>query len=403
MRTSLAWTRGNLTRCIALGLALIVALSGCTREPAPAPRPAADVIGADLDARGFVDSADGHLRVSGKGGLLLSLARQAVPPPAPAGWELVGPVFDVTAQDRQRRPVQQLAARLMLRFDVAGDRPLTVLVHDGQGWQVVESELDDDGLLTASVEHLTPYTVGAPKGSGPGQPSSSGRAASSPTRSASSATRGAPAATRPAPAAPRGAPAATRTIPTGTQPLPTRGTPAPQVTTAVTSVPAADAQTALTNAIKPLKGKTVRVTQAAGFTGNLYVALPPALQESLGAALGAGGTGYYGLYNAVNEAVTVQAAGSGGSASGAFTLLAEPRTAMPASASDAQAQLKALFPGVTASLTQVQATGTDTTTAFVFYGVSGATAYSLGYVSYAGVPLAYVAAGSGSYQAFVPK
>ncbi len=354
-------TQGKVVRSIVLVLALVMALSGCTRAPAPAARPTADVIGADLDVRGFVDSADGALRVSGKGGLLLSLARQAVPPAAPAGWELVGPVFDVTAQDRQRRPVQQLAARLMLRFDVAGDRPLTVLVHDGQGWQVVESELDDDGLLTASVDHLTPYTVGAPKGSGP---------AKTPTS------------------------ASTRAVPT-------RGTPAPKATTAVTPASSTDAQTALGAAIKPLKGKSVKVTQATGYTGSLYVAVPSALQSSLGAALGAGGAGYYGLYNAVNEAVTVQAAG--GSANGALTLLVEPKTTMPASASEAQTQLKTLFPGVIASLTPVQATSTATTTAYLFYGVSGNTAYSLGYVSYQGVPMAYAVAGSGSYQAFVPR
>lgn len=399
MRTSPTWTQGKTAHSIILAVMLCatLALSGCTAASAPAPRQVADVIGADLAARGFVDSADGSLRVSGKGGLLLSLARQVNPPPAPAGWELVGPVFDITAQDSQRRPVQQLASRLILRFNTTGGRPLTVLVHDGRGWQVVESELDDDGLLTAGVDHLTPYTVGAPKGSGPGrQPSTSSRAASP-------AAKAAPAATRSAPAATRGAPSATRTAPTGTRAVPTRGTPAPQVTTAVTPVSSADAQTALAKAIQPLKGKAVRVTQAAGFTGNLYVALPPALADSLGAALSAGGTGYYGLYNAVNEAVTVQAAGSGGTASGAFTALVEPRTIMPASADDAQAQLRALFPGVTVPLTQVPATWTGTTAAYVFYGVSGTTAYSVGFVSYEGLPLAYAAVGSGSYAVFVPR
>jgi hypothetical protein len=386
MQTSTTRTQSKIARGIILTLVLsaALALSGCTGA-----RPVAEVIGADLEARGFVDSADGGLRISGQGGLLLSLARQANPPPAPAGWELVGPVFDVTAQDRQRRPVQQLASRLMLRFNVKGDRPLTVLAHDGQGWQVVESELDDDGLLTASVDHLTPYTVGAPKGSGPGQSTTGGRAA--------------PAATRAAPAATRPAPAATRTLPTGTRAIPTVIASQTQVTTAVTPVSAADAQAALANAIKPLKGKSVRVSQAAGYTGNLYVTLPPEIQGALGEALSAGGSGYYGLYNAVNEAVTMQAAGSSGSASGAFTLLIEPRTGMPASADAVQAQLKALFPGVTVPLTEVPVAWSDNVTGYVFYGVSGNTAYSLGYITYSGIPLAYAAVGSGSYSAFVPR
>lgn len=279
--------------------------------------------------------------------------------------------------------MQQLASRLVLRFNTTSNRPLTVLVYNGQGWQVAESELDADGLLTASVDHLTPYTVGAPKGSESGrQPSTSSRAASPTTKTA---------------------PAATRTAPTGTRAVPTRGTPAPRVTTAVTPASAADAQTALAKAIQPLKGKAARVTQAAGFTGDLYVALPPALADSLGAALSAGGTGYYGIYNAVNEAVTIQAAGSGGATSGAFTALVEPRTTMPANADDAQAQLRALFPGVTVPLAQVQATGAGTTAAYVFYGVSGTTAYSVGFLSYEGLTLAYAAVGSGSYAAFVPR
>lgn len=98
MRTSPTWTQGKpaCRATLAVLLCAALTLSGCAVASAPSPRPAADVIGADLAARGFVDSADGSLRVSGKGGLLLSwrprpLARQVTPPPAPAGWELVGP------------------------------------------------------------------------------------------------------------------------------------------------------------------------------------------------------------------------------------------------------------------------------------------------------------------------
>jgi len=368
MRIFATKAHSKITLSIVMGLILssMLALSGCTATAVPATQGTPDATGTDLNIRGFVDSADGALRVSGKAGLLLSLARQANPPTAPAGWELVGPVFDITAQDHQRRPVRQLASTLLLRFNVIVDRPLTVLVYDGQGWQVVESELDADGLLTASVNHLTPYAVGAPRGSGPARTVSPSRVT----------------------------PASTRTVPV-------RGTPQPRVTTTTAPVASTDAQSALSAAVKALKGKSVKITQAAGYTGNLYVAVPSTLQGSLGAALSAGGSGYYGIYNAVNEAVTVQ--GSGGNASGALTLLVEPKTTMPASASDAQTQLAALFPGVTATLTPAQAASNATTTAYVFYGVSGNTAYSLGYVSYQGVPLAYAVAGSGSYQAYVPR
>jgi len=375
MRNFVASTCKRIAPGIVLIMFLSLVLPGCSAVPERTA--AGDVRDVALSVRGFVDSTDGVLRVSGKGGLLLSLIRQTNPSAAPAGWELVAPVFDVTARDRQRRPLQQLASALSLRFRVAGDRPLTVLVHDGQMWQVVESEVNADGLLTASVDHLTPYTVGAPRGSGP--------------TGATSATRTAPAMTR---AAPTRAVSSTRTVPA-------QGTLQPNATTVVTPVSFADAQTALASAIKPLKGRSVKVTQASGYTSSLYVAVPPALQGSLGAALNAGGAGYYGLYTALNEAVTVQA--SGGSANGTLTLLIEPKTTMPTSADDAQAQLQTLFPGITAALTPVSMTSTATTTAYIFYGVSGNTAYSLGYVSYQGVPLAYAVAGSGSYQAFVPQ
>ncbi len=197
--------------------------------------------------------------------------------------------------------------------------------------------------------------------------------------------------------------AAARPTPVGTRTVPTRRMPTPQVTSVVTPTSLADAQAALSKAIQPIKGKTVRVSQAAGFTGAVYVMVPPALQSSLGAALSAGGDGYIGIYNTVNQAVTIRGAGSNGNASGALTLLAEPRAGMPANASDAQAQLRTLFPGISAPLTQVQASWATSATTYAFYGVSGNTAYAVGFVIYNGVSLAYATVGSGSYKAFVPK
>jgi hypothetical protein len=106
-----------------------------------------------------------------------------------------------------------------------------------------------------------------------------------------------------------------------------------------------------------------------------------------------GGAGYYGLYNAVNEAVTVQ-----GGNDNALTLLVEPRTAMPASAAEAQSQLKAAFPGVTVPLVESQ----SSIPGYVYYGTSGAASYSLGFISYQNLPLAYAMAGSGTYANQVP-
>jgi len=75
---------------------------------------------------------------------------------------------------------------------------------------------------------------------------------------------------------------------------------------------------------------------------------------------------------------------------------------MPTTAADAKTKLQSYFPGVTVTLTQAQPTSTGTT-GYVFYGTSGNTTYSLGYVSYNGVALAYAMSGSGTYQSLVPK
>ncbi len=369
-KTRADWPAGSGVHLhILVGLIILAWLVSCqmpapsalTRAAQATPTTASEM--TDLAANGYVDSADGRLRVAGQTSLLMSLKALANPPAAPAGWELVGPAFEVTAQDRQRRPVRQLAAAVQLRFDVPDDRPLTVLVYTGTAWQVVVSEVDAAGKLTASVDHLTPYAVGAP-------------------------VRGKPGA---------GVTVAPRVTPGRAAASVANATPGANATVAVATTAPTEVQNALASAAKALKNKSVRITSAAGYAGSLYLAGPPALQDSLGAAAGAGGTGAYGLYNAVNEAAVVQASGS--HASGSLTLLVEPKTTFPASAADAQKQLLALFPGITAPLTQAQAN----TTAYVFYGTAGNTAYSTGYVSYNGVPLAYALSGSGIYQSFVPK
>jgi len=333
-------------------LALVCLLASLALVACQGSAPAVLEGEGDLEAKGIVDSADGRMSVIGKSQLLVSLKSMNNAPVAPAGWEFVGPVFDVTAQDRQRRPVQKLAAALKLRFEVTTDRAVTVMVHNEAGWEIVPSDIDADGKLTADVEHLTPYVAAAPK---------SGNAAR----------------------------AAATVVP--------RITPNPKATVVTAPASSSDAQAALDSAVAAIKQKKVKVTSAAGYTGSLCVALPGVLQSTLD-AVSVNGTAYYGLYNAVNEAFTAQAKGS--ASSGTLTLLAEPKTSFPASADDARSALASLFPGVpVSSLTQSR---TDSS-AYFFYSTNGNTAYGAGYVTYNGVTLAYAMVGSGSYQPLVPN
>ena len=135
---------------------------------------------------------------------------------------------------------------------------------------------------------------------------------------------------------------------------------------------------------------------AIAYQGSSQVAVPTALTPALNAAISGGGTAYYGIYHALNEAVTVQATGGG---AGSLTLLIEPKTAMPTSSTDAQNQIRSFFPGVGVSLAEVSASATG----YVLAGTDGATSYTLGFVSYDGIPLAYVLSGSGTFQRVVPR
>lgn len=329
-----------------LMVCLMFALVGCQSN---APTPSSE---GDLEAKGIIESADGRMSVIGKSPLLVSLKNMTNPPVAPTGWEFVTPVFDVTAQDRQHRPMQKLAAAVRLRFDAPLNRALTVMVYGDKGWEIVPSEVDPDGKLAAEVDHFTPYTVASP-------------------------------------AQANAAHAGATIVP--------KITPSPKATVVTSSASSSDAQAALETAVTAIKNKKIRVTSAAGYTGSLYVALPDSMSSIL-SAISSSGTAYCGLYNAVNEAITAQAKGN--ASSGSFTLLVEPKTSLPASASDARTALASAFPNIPVStLTQARAD----TSAYIFYGTSGNTAYGAGYVVYNGVTLAYAAVGTGTYQSLVPK
>jgi hypothetical protein len=82
-----------------------------------------------------------------------------------------------------------------------------------------------------------------------------------------------------------------------------------------------------------------------------------------------------------------------------LALLSEPRTSMPTSNTDAENQLKSLFPGVRVSLSEVSGSSNG----YLFTGTDGFNAYALGFVTYEGVPLAYVLSGNGRYQGLVSR
>ncbi len=120
------------------------------------------------------------------------------------------------------------------------------------------------------------------------------------------------------------------------------------------------------------------------------------------AALGADAVGYYGLYNGANLAVTASAAGD--QAAGAMTLLVEPKAALPASADQAQTQLKQWFAGAPAALAPVpQVESLGLPAGYAFYALEGSAAYLLGMAEVEGQIVAYAIKGSGSDQMLVPK
>ncbi len=79
------------------------------------------------------------------------------------GWVLVAPSFEVTARERGRA-VSKLTDSLELRFAVEG--PATVLFYDGEGWEIIESTLEDGGTVSANIDHLSRYSAGKPANAG---------------------------------------------------------------------------------------------------------------------------------------------------------------------------------------------------------------------------------------------
>lgn len=352
-----------LSAVLAAAMVLAACGGGGTRDSAAQP----PVDPNALERRGFVESDDGRLRISGKSPLVVSIRAAAGTPELPAGWEALAPVYDVTARDRLHQPVTELSERLSVAFEVRPGVAATVLMYDLGVWSVVPSETAGS-KVTALIDHLTPYTIAAPLSA---QSPSQGPL---PVRSPSPAPSGTPTPASPATTTAR-----------------TRATATPSAAVTAGTMGPAQAQAALETAIERLKGKKTRVENATGYTGALVVPLPAALQQSLGAALGAGGAASYGLYNGINQAVSVSATGNG--VSGSLTLLAEPKTQMPADERAAREQIAQYFPAVPPGLTVVMADSSG----YAFTVQSGGTTYAAGILSLNGTAIAYAAAGSGSY------
>jgi hypothetical protein len=118
---------------------------------------------------------------------------------------------------------------------------------------------------------------------------------------------------------------------------------------------------------------------------------PPNYLQSFVDTVSVNGVAYYGLYNALNKVIPAQAKSASRNQS-ALTLLVEPKTAMPANATDARTVLASAFAGIPiASPMQARADST----AYVFCGTSGNMVYGAGYISYNGLALAYEMVGSG--------
>ena len=331
-----------------------VATASPTKLATQAPPP--DVATGRVGERPLV-SSDGRLeiRATGPTALEVTIRLMKDPPAMSRGWRAVAAAYEVTGRENGSA-VTELGQPLILRFRAEG--PATVMVYNGRDWLVTASDVID-GSVTATVDHLTPYTAG-----------------------------------KPAPVLPG---AATATAPPGKTATPTpQRTPtvASPTIAAVATVAAAEAQPALEEAAERFKGKRVAVSGAGGY--DQVVSLPPTLQQALERVAALEGRLTYGQYGGVNEVFSTAAGGPG--ANGSLGFVIEQRTLYPATAREAQALLADLFPGARGPLYNLQKSASGN---FAFFALEKGTAYILGFTEYQGITFAYAAMGSGNYAGIV--
>ena len=340
--------------CGGAGAAASQTAAASVTAPVTQAQPA-DVATGRVGERPLV-SRDGRLEVRATGPTALEVTIRLMkdPPAMPAGWLPVAPVYEVTARENGTA-VTELDQPLILRFQAEGSA--TVMVYSGRDWLVSESDVSE-GSVTATISHLTPYTVGRP----------------SPVL-----------VQAPATATPSGK---NVTVPRSTPTM-----PAVTVAAAAT-VPADAARPELEAAAERLKGKQVSVSGAGGYYQ--VELLPPLLQQAMERVAALEGRLTYGQYGGVNDVFTTTVGGP--SVNGSLGFVIEQRTVYPATAKEAQALLVDLFPAARGPVYSLQKSASGN---FAFFALDGGTGYILGFTRYQGITFAYAAAGSGNYAGIV--
>ena len=382
---------------IACGGGETAAPTASAEVPTSAATPAATTSDASELAPGkVVRSADGALSIRSSGGVALqiTLKRLTSPPAAPTGWTILDGAYDITARDRERA-VTKLDSTIELSFRTPGGQAV-VMFHDGTQWVIVESERAADGSLVAKTDHLTPYAVAQPKtGSSPKQtsgftppsvtPAASRTPVSVPADGASrtvEAPTALPSTTAvsrpselPSPAATIGT-AVGLVTPGATLTALARGTPV--ATPALLAGSEGEAKSALEATVAKFKGRKALATNASSYSGTIIGSITSTM--------------YYGLYGGVNEVVTNGPTTS--AMTGSYAFLSEPKTVMPANSTDAQSQLAAIFPGATGvKYKPVQ----ESAMSYIYLYQIATTYATIGFSLVNGVPIAYMAWGTGSY------
>ena len=368
----------------AVGLCLGTLIAACggdddasvSAKPTPPPASASPIASTQpgvargtLGAGAVLRSTDGKLEVKAAAPLDVTLKATETAGP-PKGWTFVAPVYDISAMEGGRQ-VTALSSPLELSLKVPAG-PATVMYYDGKDWVILDSESDGKGAITAKTNHLSAFTAARP-------------AAGTVTRISATATA---TSSVPTPVKPTPTPIASKPAGTATpEPSPS---PSPSAT-AKPSAAAGDSAATLSAPVARFKGKSAPITAAAPYAGTGTILLPGIIETAI-ASVAAQGELFYGLYSAVNEALTSGSTGAG--AAGSFSLMVEPRTSFPSNTTDAQASLAAIFPGATGLK---YAPSVSNASAYTFYANSGFAIYVMGYINYQGLPVAFLTVGTGAY------